>query len=101
MEDFADLGAVEQGRETLGDALAVVVRRRGDLVGAQGAVGGEGHEVGEGAADVDADTDHDCGSCSGCLATVGAGGRSARSFARNAFVAASSITGGSPAATTP
>ena len=84
--------------DAVDDAFAVVVRRRCDLVGRDAAILGDGDEVGEGAADIDADPQ---AHAAGSQATAGNGLRVARSFARNVSVAARSISGGSPRAITP
>ncbi len=94
--------SVEQRFQPGGDAPAVIARRRRRLVGAHRSVRTDRHEIGESAADIDADTKrHGATSCSGCQPTTGGGGRVLRNRRRNASVAGTSIIGGSPCATTP
>ena len=49
-------GLLEQLAQALDDRLRVVADAGGDLLGVDGAVGAQQHDVGEGAADIDADT---------------------------------------------
>ena len=92
-------GAIGQQRtQAVDDALAVVVRGGSGLVCRYDPITRDRDQIGEGAADIDADSQvHAAGS----HATAGNGFRSRRNRARSISVSVTSITGGSPAATTP
>ena len=100
VQNVADLARPirEQRTQPCNDALAVVVRGGCGLVCRDDPVARNRDQIGERATDIDADTQRHA---AGSQATAGNGFRSLRRRVRRASVAATSMTGGSPATTTP
>src|SRR6185312_10354665 len=88
----------QQSLQTLDDAVTVIARGGCNLVGRNPAIPVDGNQVGEGAADIDADAQRHA---AGSHATFGSLFRVVRNRVRKASVAASSMSGGSPVETTP